>query len=127
MILNGHAKPVRLLTWSVWLTAGIWRRKTIEAVGGWNSRTTVEDMDLSLRTYLAGWKAVFLKDVTCLNEVIILLLPYNIYLVLAYVKFLQPPTSCADMHCPGPLDESLFLYLDAALLHSLPKNNDTAF
>ena len=54
------------------MPAGIWRRKTIEAVGGWNSRTTVEDMDLSLRTYLAGWKAVFLKDVTCLNEVSLL-------------------------------------------------------
>ena len=32
----------------------------------------MEDMDLSLRTYLAGWKAVFLKDVTCLNEVSLL-------------------------------------------------------
>ena len=33
------------------------------------SRTTVEDMDLSLRAYLKGWKAIFLDDVTCLNEV----------------------------------------------------------
>ena len=38
-------------------------------VGGWKSRTTVEDMDLSLRTFLAGWKAVFLANVTCVNEV----------------------------------------------------------
>ena len=38
-------------------------------VGGWNSRTTVEDMDLSLRAYLAGWKGMYLRDVTCLNEV----------------------------------------------------------
>ena len=38
-------------------------------VGGWQSRTTVEDMDLSLRTYVNGWKAVYLADVTCLNEV----------------------------------------------------------
>ena len=38
-------------------------------VGGWQSRTTVEDMDLSLRTYVNGWKAVYLSDTTCLNEV----------------------------------------------------------
>ena len=38
-------------------------------VGGWQSRTTVEDMDLSLRTYVNGWKAIYLADTTCLNEV----------------------------------------------------------
>jgi beta-mannan synthase len=49
-------------------TAGVWRRACIEAAGGWNSRTTVEDMDLSLRAYVKGWSAIFLEDVTCLNE-----------------------------------------------------------
>lgn len=49
-------------------TAGVWRCACIETSGGWNSRTTVEDMDLSLRAYLRGWKAIFLEDVTCLNE-----------------------------------------------------------
>ena len=48
---------------------GVWRRKTIVTVGGWKSRTTVEDMDLSLRTFVNGWKAIYLHDVTCLNEV----------------------------------------------------------
>ena len=49
--------------------AGVWRRKTIVTVGGWKSRTTVEDMDLSLRTYVNGWKAIYLTDTTCINEV----------------------------------------------------------
>lgn len=49
-------------------TAGVWRVAAMDAVGGWKSRTTVEDMDLSLRTYLAGWKAVFLPHVTVVNE-----------------------------------------------------------
>lgn len=49
-------------------TAGVWRRKAIVTVGGWKSRTTVEDMDLSLRTYVNGWKAIYLTDVTCINE-----------------------------------------------------------
>ena len=47
----------------------MWRRKAIDTAGGWNSRTTVEDMDLSLRAYLAGWKAIYLRHVTVLNEV----------------------------------------------------------
>lgn len=51
------------------MRAGVWRRKAIETAGGWKSRTTVEDMDLSLRAYLAGWKAIYLRDVTVLNEV----------------------------------------------------------
>ncbi|KAL0039912.1 hypothetical protein WJX77_011521 [Trebouxia sp. C0004] len=49
-------------------TAGVWRVRTIMEFGGWNSRTTVEDMDLSLRAYLAGWKGMYLRDITCLNE-----------------------------------------------------------
>lgn len=51
-------------------TAGVWRRSCIKdpKVGGWEARTTVEDMDLSLRAHLAGWKAVFLDGVTCENE-----------------------------------------------------------
>ena len=52
--------------------SGVWRRKTIMTVGGWQSRTTVEDMDLSLRTYVNGWKAIYLADTTCLNEVCLL-------------------------------------------------------
>ena len=55
-------------------TAGIWRLHCIEDAGGWNSRTTVEDMDLSLRAYIKGWKAIFLHDVTCLNEVCVLII-----------------------------------------------------
>ena len=50
-------------------TAGIWRRTCIVDSGGWNHRTTVEDLDLSLRAHLRGWKFIFLDDVTCLNEI----------------------------------------------------------
>eukprot|EP00803_Ostreobium_quekettii_P007661 evm.model.scf_730EXC.1 EVM.evm.TU.scf_730EXC.1 scf_730EXC:15780-23573(+) len=49
-------------------TAGVWRRSCIESAGGWNGRTTVEDMDLSLRAYLGGWRALFLDDTTCMNQ-----------------------------------------------------------
>jgi cellulose synthase/poly-beta-1,6-N-acetylglucosamine synthase-like glycosyltransferase len=40
-------------------TAGIWRRETIEAAGGWHHDTLTEDLDLSYRAQLAGWKFVY--------------------------------------------------------------------
>ena len=37
-------------------TGGVWRRQAMEEAGSWNMDSTVEDMDLSLRAYLQGWK-----------------------------------------------------------------------
>uniref|UniRef100_A0A0D9VKY9 glucomannan 4-beta-mannosyltransferase n=1 Tax=Leersia perrieri TaxID=77586 RepID=A0A0D9VKY9_9ORYZ len=37
-------------------TAGMWRRQAIEESGGWEDRTTAEDMDLALRAGLLGWE-----------------------------------------------------------------------
>jgi cellulose synthase/poly-beta-1,6-N-acetylglucosamine synthase-like glycosyltransferase len=45
-------------------TAGIIRRKTIEDAGGWEHDTLTEDLDLSYRAQIRGWKFVFLPDVT---------------------------------------------------------------
>jgi len=44
-------------------TAGVWRISAIHDAGGWNDRTTVEDMDLSVRAGLAGWKFVYVGDI----------------------------------------------------------------
>ncbi len=44
-------------------TAGIWRRETIEEAGGWQHDTLTEDLDLSYRAQLRGWRFVYLKDV----------------------------------------------------------------
>lgn len=43
-------------------TAGIWRRQAIEEAGGWSASTLTEDLDLSYRAQLAGWRFVFLPD-----------------------------------------------------------------
>ncbi|MBN1437549.1 MAG: glycosyltransferase family 2 protein [Sedimentisphaerales bacterium] len=45
-------------------TAGIWRRICIEQGGGWQHDTLTEDLDLSYRCQLAGWRFIFLSDVT---------------------------------------------------------------
>ncbi|HET9766402.1 MAG TPA: glycosyltransferase [Thermoanaerobaculia bacterium] len=44
-------------------TAGIWRRAAIEDAGGWQADTLTEDLDLSYRAQLAGWRFVFLPEV----------------------------------------------------------------
>jgi len=44
-------------------TAGLWRRSAIEQSGGWSDDTLTEDLDLSYRAQLAGWKFVYLDDV----------------------------------------------------------------
>jgi cellulose synthase/poly-beta-1,6-N-acetylglucosamine synthase-like glycosyltransferase len=49
-------------------TAGIWRRAAIEDAGGWNHDTLTEDMDLSYRAQLQGWRFVFLPQVTAPAE-----------------------------------------------------------
>lgn len=45
-------------------TAGVWRRETIEDSGGWQHDTLTEDLDLSYRAQLRGWKFQYLVDVT---------------------------------------------------------------
>jgi cellulose synthase/poly-beta-1,6-N-acetylglucosamine synthase-like glycosyltransferase len=45
-------------------TAGILRRKTIEEAGGWEHDTLTEDLDLSYRAQMKGWKFVFLPDLS---------------------------------------------------------------
>ncbi|WOK96830.1 putative mannan synthase 11 isoform X2 [Canna indica] len=49
-------------------TAGVWRIKAIGDAGGWQDRTTVEDMDLAVRAGLSGWKFLYLGDVKVISE-----------------------------------------------------------
>lgn len=49
-------------------TAGVWRRRAIEDAGGWSSRTLTEDLDLSYRVQLAGWKPCYIEDVEVPSE-----------------------------------------------------------
>jgi len=74
MLLDGHfmvEHTVRYLSGRFFNfngTAGIWRRQTIEDAGGWQSDTLTEDIDLSYRAQLKGWKFVFLPRVICPAE-----------------------------------------------------------
>ena len=50
-------------------TAGVWRRAAIEDAGGWQHDTLTEDLDLSYRAQLRGWRFLFLPDVVSPAEV----------------------------------------------------------
>jgi cellulose synthase/poly-beta-1,6-N-acetylglucosamine synthase-like glycosyltransferase len=49
-------------------TCGIWRKTAILDAGGWHSDTLAEDLDLSYRVQLRGWKIKFRDDYTVLGE-----------------------------------------------------------
>jgi cellulose synthase/poly-beta-1,6-N-acetylglucosamine synthase-like glycosyltransferase len=50
-------------------SGGIWRRQCIEAAGGWQSDTLAEDLDLSYRAQLAGWRVQYVPEVIAPAEI----------------------------------------------------------
>ena len=44
-------------------TAGVWRRQAIDDAGGWEADTLTEDLDLSIRAQLKGWKIQYLEAI----------------------------------------------------------------
>lgn len=49
-------------------TAGIWRAAAIRSAGGWQADTLTEDLDLSYRAQLAGWRCVYVPDLVAPAE-----------------------------------------------------------
>lgn len=49
-------------------TAGIWRRSAIEDSGGWSADTLTEDLDLSYRAQLRGWRPAYIEDLVVPEE-----------------------------------------------------------
>jgi len=49
-------------------TAGIWRKTAIVTSGGWQADTLTEDLDLSYRAQLQGWRFVYRADLVVPGE-----------------------------------------------------------
>jgi cellulose synthase/poly-beta-1,6-N-acetylglucosamine synthase-like glycosyltransferase len=49
-------------------TAGVWRRSVIADAGGWQHDTLTEDLDLSYRAQMRGWRFVYLPDLVAPAE-----------------------------------------------------------
>ena len=65
-------KPTRAFVGNVTTfngSAGIWRRKAVEEAGGWSSETLTEDLDLSYRCALRGWRGAYVHRVAVVNEI----------------------------------------------------------
>jgi len=69
ILLDGHFMIEQTARYNAGLffnfngTAGVLRKECIETSGGWQHDTLTEDLDLSYRAQLSGWKLVYLKDV----------------------------------------------------------------
>jgi cellulose synthase/poly-beta-1,6-N-acetylglucosamine synthase-like glycosyltransferase len=50
-------------------TCGVWRRAAIEDAGNWHSDTLTEDMDLSYRAQLRGWRATYRSTIAVAGEI----------------------------------------------------------
>jgi hypothetical protein len=50
-------------------TAGVWRRTCLEQAGGWHADTLTEDLDLSYRAQMAGWRFAYLDHVSVPAEI----------------------------------------------------------
>lgn len=49
-------------------TGGVWRRACIDDAGGWSDVTLTEDLDLSYRAQMRGWRSIYLPDVVVPGE-----------------------------------------------------------
>jgi len=74
ILLNGHfanehgGRFARQCFFNFNGTAGIWRRAAIDDAGGWSGLTLTEDLDLSYRAQLKGWRFVYREDVEVPGE-----------------------------------------------------------
>ena len=50
-------------------TAGVWRKTCIEDSGNWQDDTLTEDLDLSYRAQLRGWKFQYVQETICQSEI----------------------------------------------------------
>jgi hypothetical protein len=54
-------------------TAGLWRKAAILDAGGWQHDTLTEDLDLSYRAQLRGWRIVYRPEIVCPAELPVLI------------------------------------------------------
>ncbi|MBN1200449.1 MAG: glycosyltransferase [Anaerolineae bacterium] len=75
-------------------TGGIWRRRTIDEAGGWSADTLTEDLDLSYRAFLKGWRFRYVVDVAVPGEVPPQLTAYKVQ----QARWAKGSTQCFKKH-----------------------------
>jgi cellulose synthase/poly-beta-1,6-N-acetylglucosamine synthase-like glycosyltransferase len=72
-VIDQYARSSARLKMNFNGSGGVWRRAAIDAAGGWQSDTLTEDLDLSYRAQLKGWRGSYLDGELCPGE-----LPSNV-------------------------------------------------
>ena len=78
-------------------TAGIWRRQALLDAGGWTPDTLTEDLDVSYRAFLKGWRAAYLREVESPAE---LPMSFDAYRCQQQ-RWAQGSFQCAIKHIPA--------------------------
>jgi len=63
---NGRSSAGHFLNFNG--TAGVWRKSCIADAGGWKADTLTEDLDLSYRAQLKGWKIFYISEIVAPAE-----------------------------------------------------------
>ncbi len=77
-------------------TAGLWRRAALVDAGGWEHDTLTEDLDISYRAFLAGWRAAYVREVHAPAE---LPVSFNAYRRQQH-RWARGSFECAAKHLP---------------------------
>lgn len=80
-------------------TAGIWRRDCIDDAGGWEADTLTEDLDLSFRAQMRGWKFSYVRDIESPSELPITLPGYK----AQQFRWSKGAAECARKNIPSLL------------------------
>jgi cellulose synthase/poly-beta-1,6-N-acetylglucosamine synthase-like glycosyltransferase len=78
-------------------TAGIWRRAALVDAGGWSDATLTEDLDLSYRAFLRGWRAEYAGDVEVPAELPVSVAAYR----RQQERWARGTFECAARHLPA--------------------------
>lgn len=84
-------------------TGGIWRRAVIEQAGGWTADTLTEDLDLSYRAFMQGWRFRYLVDVSVPGEIPPQLTAYKVQ----QARWAKGSTQCLIKHVGALLHADL--------------------
>jgi cellulose synthase/poly-beta-1,6-N-acetylglucosamine synthase-like glycosyltransferase len=87
-------------------SAGIWRRACIEDAGGWQDHTLSEDMDLSYRAQLCGWRCILLPHVEVPGEIPPQIAAYK----RQQARWAKGTTQCLLLHGPRLLRSGMGLF-----------------
>lgn len=103
LAIDGHFAIEQYARWASgkWFnfngTAGVWRRSALVDAGGWQDDTLTEDLDLSYRAFLAGWRAGFLRLVEAPAELPVSFMAYR----RQQHRWARGSFECAIKHLPS--------------------------